>query len=235
LVEVEGLVRAEAERVVSTWDGPVLDQPVGLDKEIARLGALRLWGEATPVPGTLAARYLSDVRKIDLSELPADVDATLRFHPHCPFGPGTRHPCLLALMRELSDTPTGIQRIALTPDARKIERRMMGQSGIVKLWSAGPTLVAGEGLETVLAAATRVRYRGAPLRPAWAATSAGSLSKLPVISGVERLIILLDHDDAGRTAASSCTERWTRAGRTVVRLIPKRSGADFNDMIMEPI
>ena len=31
-------------------------------------------------------------------------------------------------------------------------------------------------------------------------------------------------------------ERWTRAGRTVVRLTPKRVGADFNDLVMpEPV
>jgi hypothetical protein len=140
---------------------------------------------------------------------------------------------LLALMRDpRSDAATGIQRTALTAKAEKIDRRMLGRSGIVKLWPAGATLVVGEGLETVLAAATRLSYRGEPLRPAWAALSSGSLGDLPTLSGVERLILLVDHDPAGKTAAAYCTERWTRAGRTVVRLTPKRVGADFNDLVM---
>ena len=59
----------------------------------------------------------ADVRKIDTGALPAGIETVLRFHPRCPFGPGTRYPCLLALMRDgVADTPTGIQRIALTPE-----------------------------------------------------------------------------------------------------------------------
>jgi Toprim domain len=87
----------------------------------------------------------------------------------------------------------------------------------------------------VLAAATRLQHRGTPMRPAWAAGSNGGLVKLPVIPGVERLIILVDHDlnGAGQMAAMRCTERWTRAGHSVVRLMPKRLGADFNDLVME--
>jgi len=68
----------------------------------------------------------------------------------------------------ITDAPSGIQRIALTLEGHKIERRMLGSAGAVKLWPAGTTLVVGEGLETVLAAATRIPHHGAPLQPAWA-------------------------------------------------------------------
>ena len=53
-----------------------------------------------------------------------------------------------------------------------------------------------------------------------------------MLLGVERLIILVDHDDAGEAAAKACIDRWTRAGRTVIRLTPKRQGADFNDLVL---
>ena len=124
----------------------------------------------------------------------------------------------------------------LTPDANKIDRRMLGRGGAVKLWPAGAQLIIGEGIETVLAAATRIPHRGAPLRPAWSAVSSGALGSLPVVPGVERLIILVDHDlnGAGQAAAARCAERWSRAGRTVTQLKPKRPGTDFNDLIMEP-
>jgi hypothetical protein len=147
-------------------------------------------------------------------------------------------PCLIALMRDpLTDAPVGIQRVALehrNGKIEKIERRMLGCAGVVKLWPAGTQLVAGEGLETVLAAATRILYHSAPLQPAWAALSNQKLSALPVIPGVERLIILVDHDEAGLTASDTCMRRWIRAGRTVVRLKPQRAGADFNDLVGEP-
>jgi hypothetical protein len=153
------------------------------------------------------------------------------------FGPGTHLPCLIALMRDpLGDEPVGIQRIALehlNGKIEKIDRRMLGRAGVVKLWQpVGPQLVVGEGLETVLAAATRIPYAEAPLTPAWAALSSQKLSALPAIPGVERLIILVDHDDAGLLAASTCSARWTGAGRTVTELTPEPKGADFNDLIM---
>jgi DNA polymerase len=233
LVQVEGMDRDEAVRVIETWDGPIAPI-VRRDPEVARTFALHLWDEARPITGTLAARYLAEARHIDLAALPADIDSVLRFHPRCPFGPGTRHPCLLALLRDATtDAITGIHRIGLTPDARKIERRMLGRTGAVKLWPAGPQLITGEGIETVLAAATRIRYRGAPLQPAWSMVSSHALSRLPIIAGVEQLIILVDHDEAGLTASGTCMDRWIRAGRRVVRLKPKRAGTDFNDLVKE--
>jgi DNA polymerase len=232
LVQVEGMDRDEARRVLETWDGPAAPVTTN-DPELTRASALRLWEAARPISGTLAERYLADTRGIDLAGLPADINAVLRFHPRCPFGPGTRHPCLLALLRDVTtDAITGIHRIALTPDARKIERRMLGRRGAVKLWPVGSQLVVGEGIETVLAGATRFTHDAAPLRPAWSLVDSDALGRLPAIRGVERLIILVDHDDAGVMAAAACKTRWTGAGRTVVELTPDAKGADFNDLIM---
>ena len=217
--------------------------------EAKRAYALRLWEEARPLAGTLAARYLSDTRKIDLAALPTDIGGVLRFHARCPFGTGIYNPCLVALMRNaITDAPTGIQRIALTPDAHKIGRRMLGKSGVVKLWPPGSQLVIGEAArheavvvaaawteqraETVLAAATRISYEGTPLRPAWSALSAEGLGQFPVVAGVERLIILVDHDPTGKTTASYCAGRWERAQSNVVLLTPDEPGFDFNDLIM---
>jgi DNA polymerase len=205
------------------------------DKEKNRARALRLWGQTVPILGTLAARYLSEVRRIDLDALPTTIDQVLRFHPRCPFGAGARHSCLVALMRDaITDAPTGIHRIALTPEGRKIERRMLGCAGAVKLWPAGSILVVGEGIETVLAAATRILYCDALLQPAWALLNEGALGRFPVLIGAEKLIILVDNDlnGVGQGAADTCAERWRRAGRTVIRLTPKRADTDFNDLLM---
>ena len=232
LMAAEGMDRDAAIKLLKAWDGPPVERAPKPDKAEKCARALRLWSEATPIAGTLAARYLADTRGINLTELPTDVDAVLRFHRRCPFN-GSFHPCLIALMRDvLTDEPTGIHRIALTPDARKIERRMLGKIGAVKLWRAGSQLVIGEGIETVLAAATCIPYENAPLRPAWALTSTGPFARFPVLADVERLILLIDHDDEGIAAANACTGRWTRARRTVVKLMPDEEGADFNDLIM---
>jgi DNA polymerase len=233
LTSVEGMDQDEAIAFLKNWDGPLIDRTIEAKKtETNRAIALRLWGEAASITGTLAERYLTETRGINLTELPTDIDAVLRFHPQCPFNK-TRHPCLLVLMRDvITDEPTGIHRIALTPDAHKIDRWTLGNAGAVKMWPAGPQLVVGEGLETVLAAATRIPYEDAPLRPAWSLGSSTPLGQLPVIPGVERLIVLIDHDNAGIAAANAVTNRWTRARHTVVRLMPDEVGADFNDVVL---
>ena len=185
------------------------------DRDAKRRRALQLWRQAQPIDGTLAERYLIERRGIDLAALP-DAAASLRFHPRCPFGPATRHPCLIALRRAIvSDEPVSIHRIALTPDGQKIDRRMLGSGGVVKLYPAGDRLVVGEGIETTLAAATRISRWGALLQPAWSAVASGVLANLPPIPGVERLIILVDHDlnGAGQAAALRCASNWSRAGR----------------------
>jgi DNA polymerase I-like protein with 3'-5' exonuclease and polymerase domains len=239
LMMIEGLDRDAALRQLKgCWPSTTScasGNESSVEVEVRRRRALRLWRQAQPIAGTLAERYLTERRRIYLDALPDRGEASLRFHPYCPFGVGIRHPCLLALRRDIvSDEPLSIHRIALTPDGNKIERRMLGRGGVVKLWPVGPQLVIGEGIETTLAAATRVSRWGGPLRPAWSAVASGVLSSLPVIPGVERLIMLVDHDlnGAGQMAAMRCTERWTRAGRSVVRLMPRRPGADFNDLIM---
>jgi DNA polymerase len=236
LMQAENVDRATARQMLETWDGPrhVQVQVQARDDGEASLAfALRLWEQAQPIAGTLAARYLADTRRIDLAALPISIDEALRFHPRCPFGPGNRNPCLIALMRNpTTDAVTGIQRVGLTSDARKIDRRMLGRRGAVKLWPAGSQLVIGEGLETVLAAATRIPYCDAPLQPAWAALSSDALGQFPVLPKIERLIILVDHDPPGKTAASCCAGRWERAKRSVIQLTPDEPGFDFNDLIL---
>lgn len=245
LMQVEGLDHTAAQAVLTNWTGPVIAQNTATGHTVEeieqaekdRAYVLRWWDAAKPIKDTLAARYLADTRGIDLDALPDDIsERSLRFHPRCVFGPSTRHPCLLALMRNpVSDAPTGIQRIALTPDAQKIDRMMLGTAGVVKLWPASASLVIGEGLETVLAAATRLPYRGEPLRPAWATLSDGALKKFPLIDGVERLIVLADNDvnNAGAIAAEACKRRWLEAGRRVALLMPDRPGTDFNNVVLD--
>ena len=111
---------------------------------------LDLWQAARPVRGTLAESYLTKTRKLDLATLP-DIDEVLRFHPRCPFGESSRHPCLLALFRDLeSDEVAGIHRVALAANAEKIDRMMLGswpRPRAIKLRIDGEKLLVGEGIE----------------------------------------------------------------------------------------
>src|SRR5262249_9075405 len=131
----------------------------------------------------------------------------------------------------------GIHRIGLelvNDKVTKIDRKALGRMGVVKFWPAGEQLVVGEGLETTLAGATRVVYRGAPLTPAWSAVAKGGLGRLPVLPGVRRLILLVDNDEngEGQKAAERCRQVWRATGRDVVPLVPKHLGWDFNDVVL---
>jgi hypothetical protein len=227
LMEVEGLTYPEAREALETFE-PRAHTPDD-DGRTLRL-ALALWDEAKPLTGTLAEYYLTG-RHIDVAQLPADVP--LRFHRHCQFGRGQRHPCLLALLTDIeTDAPAGIVRTALTADGRKIDRLSLGRwhaPRAIKLWPASETLVVGEGLETVASAATRMQHNGTPLRPAWSTVGAGRLATLPPIVGVKQLIILTDNDEAGREAARRCAQTAANAGCTALLLTPTAVN-DFNDL-----
>ena len=245
LRKVEGLSYHEARDILDNWDGPVVARSVARERDTAgdaeRTGyAVNWWLAAKPITGTLAERYLRDVRGIDTGALPDYTSKiSLRFHPACVFGAGVKHPCLLAMMfNPFTLKPAGVHRTALTSDAQKIDRKMLGPAGFVMLWGVEPngnSLVIGEGLETTLAAATRLDYRGEPLRPAWAMLSDGAMKNFPVRSGIDRLIILADNDanNAGQNAAEACKRRWLEDGRHVTVLKPDRPGTDFNDIVLE--
>jgi hypothetical protein len=196
--------------------------------------ALKLWDESRPIAGTLAARYLADTRKLDLAAFPADIDKVLRFHPRCVFGGnGARHPCLLALFRDVEDdAPAGIHRIGLTADANKIERLTLGRWAkprAIKLWSATNRLTIGEGLETVLGA---IRC-GAITPPAWAIGGRIGIAEFPVLPDIRALTILVDNDGGqARPDAEACAARYVAAGCRVRMLCTARV-KDFNDLTLK--
>jgi hypothetical protein len=197
-----------------------------------------------PIAGTAGETYLID-RGIDLDEVPKH--GGLRFHGACPYGPldpdRPRGPqrILPAVIARYTDALTGAERgirrrpiVAGTQPKDKAYGPVGG--AVIRLWPNQDVthgLVIGEGVETVLAAATRIERRGTLLRPAWACGSAGTLENFPVLPGVEALTILADHDASGRgqEAAARCAERWVDAGREVVILLPRELGDDMNDVV----
>ena len=159
LIQIEGLDHTAAQERLTNWTDPVISQrtatggPTLEDIEQAekdRAYVLRWWDAAKPIKGTLAARYLSETRGIDLDLLPDNVDDVLRFHPRCVFGPGVQHPCLIALMRDAcGDAPIGIQRIALTrgrPEDRPQDARACRRGeAVARGQAAGGRRGAGDG------------------------------------------------------------------------------------------
>jgi phage/plasmid primase-like uncharacterized protein len=189
------------------------------------------WRAASPL-GPEAAAYFAK-RCIDIDQAPEY--GALRFHPRCPWESSTT-PCIIGRFTTAStNEPRGIWRRPITGEKPK----SLGPMGacVIRLWpdeAVEQGLVLGEGVETTLAAATRITHRGTLLQPAWAAGSAGNMEGFPVLSGIEALTILVDNDanGAGQKAAAKCAARWSAAGREVTRLTPKVLGEDFNDVVI---
>ena len=211
-------------------------EPVPIDDMARTLKAITIWGESRSLDGTPALTYLVK-RGIDIGRLPHEIHRALRWHPSCPWEQG-RHGALVALMTDaITGDAKAIHRTAITATGLKGGKKMLGPSAgcVVRLWtdeSVTTGLVLGEGIETTLAAATRVKHRGTRLAPAWAACSAGGMAKFPVLAGVECITLLVDNDEsgAGQRAAAECSARWTAAGRDVFRLMPNVTGQDFADL-----
>ena len=197
--------------------------------------ARRLWRRCRPIDGTHAEAYLR-ARAIDRCRLHASVFAALRFHPalfHRDGGGVRRLPALVAAVTGADDTLTGVHRTWLDPKLpakasvarpRKALGRVHGLA--VRFGDpAPPTLLVGEGIETVLSIVAAM-----PHTVAAAALSAGSLGAFAPPPGVRRLVVARDNDPDGERATERLARRCARAG--VAARIVAPEGNDFNDDLL---
>jgi hypothetical protein len=64
--------------------------------------------------------------------------------------------------------------------------------------------------------------------PVWAAIDAGNMAHLPPLPGINELLVAVDRDIAGETAAQRLARRWCSAGCAVRLVLPK--AGDLNDV-----
>jgi phage/plasmid primase-like uncharacterized protein len=181
----------------------------------------RIWRETVELTAEAIAYFAN--RGIDIATVPDH--GGLRFHPRCPWENGTKHAIVGRYTAAASNEPRGIWRRPI--DGSKPKAIGPSSGCVIRLWPDDAVelgLVIGEGVETTLAAATRIKHRGTLLQPAWATGSAGNMSTLPALPGIECLTILVDNDvsGAGQKAAAECAKRWQSADREVIRLLPHK-------------
>ena len=153
-----------------------------------------------PLASTLGERYFIEQRKLDVSRL--ELDHTLRWHE--------KIRAVVALMSDpLSGNPLGIHRTFLRPDGTKLERKMLGRQGVVRL-SPDSEVTMGLGITEGVEDGLAVLLSG--WAPVWAATSAGAITNFPVLSGIGALTIFADADRPGIEKAEACASRWGSAG-----------------------
>jgi hypothetical protein len=191
--------------------------------------ARRLFAMSRPIASTVAEEYL---RERSITLLPGS--EVLRFHPRCfyrsdPDSPTETWPALIAAVKDLAGSITGVHRTWLDPSGSTkapidTPRRAMGHllGHGVRFGVARDTLAAGEGIETILS--LRVALPGMPML---AALSANHLAAILFPPALRRLYIARDRDAAGETAANTLADRAHRAGIEAIALTPRFS--DFNE------
>lgn len=194
-----------------------------------RDAARRLFRMGQELSGTPAATYLTG-RGIEH----AARARALRYHPNCYFrhenGRLEEHPALLAAVTDLAGEITAVARTWLAPGGRgkavlPEPRKSMGWQlghGVRFGGRVSDTLVAGEGLESVLSVHGRLRAF-----PTVAGLSANHLSALHLPAGLRRLYVARDNDAEGLRAFETLRARAEAAGVAEVwELVP--GADDFN-------
>ncbi len=236
---------------------PTARPNAGDDEAKRRQRAREIFAERVDPGGTTAEKYISVERA-----LPGMIDdtlaLTLRFHPRAPFRDGdviVRSPALICAVRDARDTVDAcsrlgdldevehailrdperiiaIQRIRLTPDGKKLERRSLGamQNGVVfvsSLWEIFncATATISEGVETALA----MRALGFQGCVALAGSGRFKCFEPP---GHFALITVSGENDAGASEKGwrDAAPRWAKAGHSVDVWAPPAGLKDANDI-----
>ncbi|WP_294328286.1 CHC2 zinc finger domain-containing protein [uncultured Sphingomonas sp.] len=238
-----GLV--DAVRMLDSGALGAIEAPAATERPRKDLSGLvaRIWGDAAPIAGTPAARYLRN-RGIDM-----DMPDCLRFTRLAPptiegngllaaNGPGPL-PVLLALVTGPDGGHPALQRTYLAEDGRKAAvvateqdrkpkvKYSLGnvRGGAIRLGPASGSIVVTEGLED---GATIAQALG---RSVWVAAGTSMLSHMQFPDGVRAVVIGADGDEPGRVAAEKAATAYVERGLSVRITPPPPPHKDWNDWL----
>ena len=198
--------------------------------------------ELRPILGSPGETYLRDARKIVTSAIEDVLERTdgVGWHPAVYFNEpghalhGRKLGAIISVMTDMiTAEPTGAISRTYIHEGRKLGKaKTLGSpAGIIRLSEDADVLEGlhiAEGLESAFSAMSK------GFRPMWATGSTALMAKFPVLSGIEALTIIADHDanGAGERAAAEVASRWREAGRETHVYLREVLG-DFNDVLLE--
>ncbi|HET7884267.1 MAG TPA: toprim domain-containing protein, partial [Acetobacteraceae bacterium] len=205
--------------------------------------AAHLLANSLPIPGTLAERYLREVRGLEDLPLPSE----LRFHPAVwSRETSSAHPALLIPCSEGAARHPGEQR----RHCRRIQAVLLERTTGGKAKVGAPKLTFGAGVSHVPAsfAAREVSphedtftlltegpedaivVQAVTGWQADASLGAGSLGKPQYAAGIN-LVIFGDNGETGHTQAEAAAEAHRARGANVWLVYPPEGVADANDLL----
>lgn len=194
------------------------------------MAALKIWREATPLPGSPAKTYLEGRGILAAS-------TALRFHPRTPLGPKgqTRFmPALIAAV-SLDEGPIAIHRTFLAQDltgkaAFAKPKRALGTLGAAAVRLFAPSngqLGLAEGIESAMSAYALTGV------PTWATLGNERFGLVAIPESVTELHLFVDHDDGGNLASERGVAAYSAEGRIIRVRRPSTVGSDWNDALRD--
>lgn len=196
---------------------------------------LRLFDRAVNLKGTPGERYLVEVR----ASLILPAHEAVRFMPAQP--PHFPWPGLIARVTDFAVAgrvmtlhftdllPDGSGKAPIEPNKRTLKGYpMMG--GVVRLTDDAEVtyrIGVAEGIEKAQSIMSSYAHDLGRVEHVWSALNAGNMASLPVVPGIETLVIYGDPNAAGRKAAATLKQRWLDAGREVELHFPP--GKDWDE------
>lgn len=235
----------EAVRMLDSGALGTIEAPAAAErprKDLSRLVA-RIWGDAAPIVGTPAERYLRN-RGIAM-DLP-DCLRFARLAPPTIEGNGlltANGPDPLPVMLALVTGPDGghpaLQRTYLTDDGRKAAviateqdrkpkvKYSLGnvRGGAIRLGPASASIVVTEGFED---GATIAQALG---RSVWVAAGTSMLPHMLFPDGVRSVVIGADGDEPGKVAAEKAAAAYVERGLSVRITPPPPPAKDWNEWL----
>jgi putative DNA primase/helicase len=209
---------------------PIRAKPARQASEDVNREMTRILAGAVPVAGTPAERYLA-ARSIDTSNI-----RDLLFHDDLTHWETRRgFPGMVGIVRDVAGAQIALHRTYLEPEkpakaAVSPARKTLGPvgGGAVRLAECRNGLIGlAEGIESALSVMT-----ACPDLPVWSTLSTAGLEGVVLPADITRVVLLADHDEAGRRAADAAAAKLVTEGRRVFVAVPPRQGEDFNDMLM---
>ena len=210
-----GIDRRQQENRPQTPPRRPTDAPRDDDRDArALMFAKQIVSEMRPILGSPGETYLRDVRKIVTSAIEDVLERTdgVGWHPAVYFNEpghalhGRKLGAIISVMTDMiTAEPTGAISRTYIHEGRKLGKaKTLGSpAGIVRL-SQDEDVLEGlhiaEGLETAL----DVMAEG--FRPCWSTGSTAIMAKFPVLSGIEALTIIADHDAERRGSERAASE-----------------------------
>jgi len=186
-----------------------------------------LFNKALPIKGSPVERYLTEVR----GSLILPPHSAVRFMTaqpaHFPW------PSMVSLVTDFADAnrvltlhftdllPEGFGKAPIKPNKRTL-KGYPTKGGVIRLTDDAEVerrLGLGEGVETALSVMSSFLRDEGRVEPVWCSLNAGNLGDLPVLAGIETLVIYADRGPAGEKAADKLAERWLDADREVFTCI----------------